>query len=249
MRASQSNCRHGFTLVELSIVLLVIALVAGGILIGRDLVRAAVLHGAVAQSQHLQTAMAVFYARHAGIPGDFTMAADRWPGAVSGNGDGQVDELEANNVWHHLSQDGLIEGVFVPVDTLPPPVDAAGVKGRIDLSYLNVITDAAFAFPTNISLYLTITAIPQPTFTFVYLSTLITNYSTGTPTGILPVDAWHFDTKLDDGLPLTGRILSATPFIAPDDQLACPDKSGANLYNIESIYRTCGLWMRVYAAP
>lgn len=246
--ARPADRRYAFTLVELAIVLTVIALIAGAILAGRELVHAATLRSAAAQCEQLQTAIGTFYGKYQGIPGDFSAATELWPAAINGNGDGLIDDLEANNVWHHMALARLIAGTFLPVDSMPPPADAIGIPGRIELTYLNVLTDSPYPAGMKSS-YMTMTASPQPIPALAYLSLLLTNYFTDKPTGILPADAERLDAKSDDGLPLTGRIMSATLALGADDKLSCPAPSGANAYNLPSVWRTCGLWMRIATVP
>lgn len=248
LSAIPADPRRAFTLVELAIVLAVIALIAGAILAGRELLHAATLRSAATQCEQLQTAMATFYGSFNAIPGDFDRAEDLWPGAVSGNGDGFVDDLEANNVWHHLAQTKMVAGAFVPVYDMPPPAEAAGVPGRIDFTYLNALTDSPYPAARK-SLYMTITTSRVPVPALGYLSLLLTNYFTNSPSGLLPADAERLDYKFDDSLPLTGRVMSAALALGPDDKLSCPTPSGANSYNVQSVWRTCGLWIGVTVAP
>jgi prepilin-type N-terminal cleavage/methylation domain-containing protein len=66
--------RHGFTLIELSIVLVIIGLLAGGILVGRDLIHAAVIHAQVSQIEKYTMAANTFKLKYGGWPGDIREA-------------------------------------------------------------------------------------------------------------------------------------------------------------------------------
>ena len=48
--------KRGFTLIELSIVLVIIGLIVGGILVGQDLINAAAIRAQIAQVEKYQTA-------------------------------------------------------------------------------------------------------------------------------------------------------------------------------------------------
>src|ERR1700691_4838931 len=64
--ASQS----GFTLIELSIVLVIIGLVVGGVLVGQDLIRAAEVRATISQIEKYNTAARTFYGKYGYLPGD-----------------------------------------------------------------------------------------------------------------------------------------------------------------------------------
>lgn len=54
------RCKNGFTLVELSVVLVIISLIVAGILIGRDLIRSAEVRRQVSQLESFETAANAF---------------------------------------------------------------------------------------------------------------------------------------------------------------------------------------------
>jgi prepilin-type N-terminal cleavage/methylation domain-containing protein len=71
--------QRGFTLIEMSIVLVVIGLIVGGVLVGRDLIRAAGVRATVTQIEKYSTAAGMVsdssFAGEIGttnFPGDFT---------------------------------------------------------------------------------------------------------------------------------------------------------------------------------
>ncbi len=59
-----------FTLVELSIVLVIIGLLAGGVLVGGDLIKASEIRAQVSQIERYNTAVKTFKLKYGGIPGD-----------------------------------------------------------------------------------------------------------------------------------------------------------------------------------
>ncbi|MGD0462093.1 MAG: prepilin-type N-terminal cleavage/methylation domain-containing protein [Tepidisphaeraceae bacterium] len=96
----------GFTLIEMSIVLVVIGLIVGGVLVGQDLIRAAYVRATISQVEKFNTAVNTFYGKYQALPGDMNYAtalnygfatidyngsARGGAGAGSGNGDGLID--------------------------------------------------------------------------------------------------------------------------------------------------------------
>lgn len=128
------NARDGFTLIELSIVLVIIGLIAGGILTGQDLIKAASLRAQIAQIEKYNTAVRAFQNKYGGLPGDLalglasnfgfvTSGCNGGAGARDGNGiiEGFAGGYTANNdqflgetglFWEDLSIAGLVDGTF-----------------------------------------------------------------------------------------------------------------------------------------
>ena len=110
------NRYHAFTLVELSIVLVIIGLIIGGVLTGQSLMRAAETRRIIADSQAYISAAQTFKDQYFYWPGDIKNASDFWfdattcpTGSVTAgcNGDGRIEYVagsgsEAKRVWQHM---------------------------------------------------------------------------------------------------------------------------------------------------
>lgn len=99
----------GFSLMEISIVLLVIGIIAGGMLKGKDLIESAQVRAVVNDFQNLQTAFESYINSYGAIPGDDGSVSTRFPGATDGDGDGKVSSDDAKKVFEHLFSAGLID--------------------------------------------------------------------------------------------------------------------------------------------
>ena len=129
----QGQC--GFTLVEISIVLVIIGLLVGGILAGSELIRASEMRSIVSDKERFLVAVHGFQAKYSAILGDFANAQEIWGSAAictssqttiatcNGDGDGSIERgVGSGNVgnelflfWKHLSNDGFIGGNFVGI--------------------------------------------------------------------------------------------------------------------------------------
>lgn len=131
--------QSGFTLVELSVVLVILALLAGGIRGGQSLIRAAQLRNVSVEYAQWKTAIGAFQTRYAALPGDMPNATEYWGRAdngsfsgqcanrvtnqgtgtqtCNGNGDGKVrfDDNEMFRFWQHLANAELIPGNYTGI--------------------------------------------------------------------------------------------------------------------------------------
>lgn len=127
---------RAFSLVELSIVLVILGLLTGGILAGQSLIRAAEIRSVIHDYQRYSTARQAFRDRYMALPGDMKNATRFWGddstacpdntitdgSTCNGNGDGFVDEgnsvgpgnttAEEFQFWKQLALAGLIEGRY-----------------------------------------------------------------------------------------------------------------------------------------
>ncbi len=162
LKPAHSGNGSGFTLIELSIVLVIIGLVIGGILVGQELIYGAQVRRMVSEKEQLTSAVNTFRLKYNALPGDMTDATALWGtnancNAVSttlttttcnGNGDGKVGGLldvvgNTNTIepwlfWQHLSNAQLWSGLYTGARI------SGGLFQRFATIGLNVPASAAY---------------------------------------------------------------------------------------------------------
>ena len=143
--------QSGFTLVEIAIVLVIIGLLVGGVLKGREMITNAKIKRIETDFSGVSAAMFAYQDRYGVLPGDDPAAATRfsgtWRGADNGNGNGNIsggwnstnNGSESRKIWKHLRGAGLIAG---PVDntdaSYQQPSNSFGGLVGIDLNLFNL---------------------------------------------------------------------------------------------------------------
>ncbi len=108
------NARNGFSLVELSIVLVIIAVIVGGITTAQSLIQNYRITAAVSDLKNYKNAYDEFHKRYDAVPGDMNDAVNIWgnPQTVNGNGNSFFStSAEGARAWQHLLLAGFFEGV------------------------------------------------------------------------------------------------------------------------------------------
>jgi prepilin-type N-terminal cleavage/methylation domain-containing protein len=226
------NYRQGFTLIELSIVLVVIGLIAGGIFVGQSLINAAETRATISQIEKYNTAVNTFRGKYGYLPGDMPnpyasqfgfVPRGQTPG--EGDGDGLLEGIYSTTLagWSGIFEPGGETGVFWVDLTTAGLIDGNfhTASETIPLGYLAV---SASTTP-NLDAYFPQAKLGKGNYIYVWSGfgvvgkyTPNLNYyglSAVTSVGAgelisnlsLPVQqAYGIDKKTDDGLPQSGRI-------------------------------------------
>lgn len=256
--------RSGFSLVELSIVLVILGLLTGGILTGQSLIRASELRAVTTEYQRYVAASQTFRDKYFAIPGDFRDATRFWgrmtntadcitnssaavatPGACDGTGNGTVLEgaaasqsSESVQFWRHLALAGLIEGSYTGL------TGSGGADHYVGGTNTprSKLTNAIWATRGNSAYF-----VGDPNaFAGDYGNQLIVGGSSPSSWNYGPVfkpeEAWNIDTKMDDGKPGQGKVygyywnnLCATGAASQTD-------NANGVYNLSSSAGMCALY-------
>lgn len=240
---------RAFSLVELSIVLVILGLLVGGVLSGQSLIRAAELRSVTEDFSKYMAATRTFKDKYFALPGDMTNATSFWgilagtgsdvtcqntlaiaAPTCNGNGDGQiltsvVNLDEASRFWQHLANAGLIEGQFNGVQGAGSVIGANVPASKITsafwyVSYTGVQAGSAVTyFPIDYGNRLSFKS----------------NGSTSTAGSypLKPEEAWNIDTKIDDGKPSTGMVIAEK---GDGTNTFCTSEAGVNPGDSSAIY-------------
>jgi len=151
MQSFNKHRQSGFTLVEIAIVLVIIGLLLGGVLKGREMITNAKIKRIENDFAGVSAAIYAYQDRYGSLPGDDPAASTRfagtWRAADNGNGDGNIaggwnstnNGAESRKVWKHLRGAGLIAG---PVNntnaSYQQPSNSFGGLMGLDLNIYNL---------------------------------------------------------------------------------------------------------------
>lgn len=226
--------QRGFSLVELSIVLVILGLLTGGILAGQSLIRAAEIRTIATGFDKYTAAVNTFRDKYMGIPGDITNAVKFWGaqtgsladgydaacGALdhttpstttatcNGNGDGRVGSGATGSYERFRSPQQLANAGLI--EGSYTGVNGAGGVNQVVPGQNGVagrITNTAYIMVD----YGSWTGNHVNYYNGDYINSMLYGGATaGSPTdpALKPEEAWNLDTKMDDGRPGLGVIRS-----------------------------------------
>ncbi len=203
-----SQEESGFTLIELSIVLAIIAVIAGGVFAGQSLMDAAKIRSVVADVSKYRTAVESFRQQYNAYPGDISNAFSFFgsdcgtdaaaPTGCNGDGDGSIEGLEEGyRAWQHLALAGNIDSSFTGVV-------GSGCAPGINVPSSSLGLSAGFGFEKNTSTqYVT----NRPSFvSLLFVGANASNLCTGA--ALTTNEAYEVDLKIDDGNPTIGEAVA-----------------------------------------
>lgn len=215
----------GFTLVELSIVLVIIGLLIGGILVGQSLIDATRTTSQIKQLQQIDTAFYGFRTKFKQLPGDSNLFD------VPGDNDGIIENdkttntygsmiiaratEERANFWKHLGDSGMLSHTYTNTELASSPyvygrdMDAPKTKGANDgIITLGFITASPMSCQRN---------------KVNRMFWLLRNYNSANGAGTIPVAmAAAIDNKIDDGTVYSCNGLMYAPLISCGNSSVAP---------------------------
>lgn len=245
--------QRGFTLVELSIVLIILALGAAGILAAQSAIEQFKLRAVITEQEEIRSAVNAFEQTYDYYPGDFPEAFSFWGVACAtnatncnGDGDGRVESggnaatSEMYPVWTQLTEAGLYPGKYTGVG-----LGSSDANGDIGVNM------PASQFSSNIGMlliyddgaYIATGYILKANF-IVFAAERTTSPGLPTVPGFTADEASQVDLKIDDGAPLLGDVIGGDPEVA-GEPVATDCDNGSGGYNLTVSGTVCNLSFRL----
>jgi prepilin-type N-terminal cleavage/methylation domain-containing protein len=224
----------GFTLIELSIVLVIIGLIVGGVLVGQDLIRAAAVRAQISQIEKYNAAVNTFRGKYNAVPGDMNAATASafgfgprggLPGQGDGNGVIESDAAlatcgfcenggETGMFWVDLSAAQMIDGSFSTATE--SGVNSTVMTGSgIDLYYPAAkIGGGNYVYVWSGGPQLGWTGSNETNhdgqnyYGLSAITSLPATWQIFSLPGLTVAQAYSMDKKVDDGIPQSGNVIA-----------------------------------------
>jgi prepilin-type N-terminal cleavage/methylation domain-containing protein len=193
--------KKAFSLLELAIVLIILALLIATVSSGTALKRGAAIRTVVKEIEEIKIAFDSFITKFKAVPGDFDNASAYWPTncaslSVSCNGDGDsIIEIYAESflVWYHLEQANYYNGNFTGEGDGDTQTHSASVN----------VPKSSFPKAQYALYHYHLPEFPDK---HIILMGAKTAGDVGKTTVIDANFAFDLDSKIDNGKPSSGRV-------------------------------------------
>ncbi len=253
--------KRGFSLVELSIVIIIIGLLFVGVSAGSSLIQQAKLRTIMNEMKKIETAIKTFVVAYDYLPGDMPNAYNIWgddcgPNSLAGegcngNGNGKIGITAANGAkpsqteryrfWQHMRLAEVIDGSFTGSEsdacfestTIPCHNSNNSFESKFSDDVLFMLFDFSFftSYPDSWS-----------TTNIFVIDRNSASHNLNDSPAFTPKELYDIDQKFDDGLPEKGTIQSGsrqTPSGGFD--MGCKTLDGLS-YILDDSEKQCTLW-------
>jgi prepilin-type N-terminal cleavage/methylation domain-containing protein len=234
MKKTFSSKKSAFSLIELSIVLIIIGLLIAGITGGASLIKSSELRSVMSEARSYAVGVNAFYTQFGALPGDFGTAIVG--SDAVGNGDGRIEHnsgtvAEGSEAWRDLKAIGAID------NTLTYITYSSGVAQMTPGTHLPLskIKSSGWAFDYNTTSSQNVVVLTGTVGAASGTTNTVVNGTEVATGAILPTDALSIDTKIDDGIANTGNVrgVISTCFDTADYEVATQTKVCALSYRVD----------------
>ncbi len=230
MKKNYSSKKSAFSLIELSIVLIIIGLLIAGITGGASLIKSSELRSVIGEARGYAVAVNAFFTQYDALPGDFSTSISS--GDVVGNQNARIEyatNSEGTEAWRDLKTAGAIDSILTIItanQAQSPGVNIPASKTKSN----------GWAFDsdnTSLKNYVVITGAILASADAS--NSLINGGSFKSSGALLPTDALSIDAKTDDGKANTGKVLGvlSSCYSAATYTVATTTKVCALAFNID----------------
>jgi prepilin-type N-terminal cleavage/methylation domain-containing protein len=199
-----------FSLVELSIVIIIIGLLFVGVTGGSKLIKSAKLNKVMRDVSAVDTSFLAFLQAYDGYPGDYNDAQSFWgtSGVVNGDGDGKIEVVasattndEVSSAFSHMAKAELTDGIYDITITNGSYAALSELNSRMVI--VNEVNS------TGASLGGFASSLAAKNMILLGRTTSVARAvgEAGVHSAFIsPRDMFTLDSKFDDGSPISGKI-------------------------------------------
>lgn len=229
---------RAFSLLEISIVLIIIAALVAAVMVGRSMIMTSRLQTVITDVGNLTSAIGNFKQAYQSLPGDFAAATGQWgtdsstcpsgggsTGTCDGNGDGKIGgycssgsysptyAYETFRVWQHLNSSTLYSSSLTGITSASTIYTAVGKNVPQSSIEGGGFTPIWLDDPSLCSNFNGVLTSGGAHGNSLVLSGVISinssaPYAFSVTPVLTPEQAYQIDSKMDDGTPGTGNVRS-----------------------------------------
>lgn len=258
MKKTFSKRKSAFSLIELSIVLIIIGLLIAGVTGGASLIKSSELRSVMGEARGYAVAVNAFYTQYNGLPGDYATPLGAVTGVTTpadslavGDGDNRIEFCttscasnaltstgsEGSIAWQHLRFAGAIDvtPTFTGGGTATQTV---GISGTFHYPG-SKIRGGGWGFDYNTTSLQNVVVLTGSTTTGATVDANSLVNGTVIATGVLTAaDALSIDSKIDDRVANSGKVRGIDGAGAA---AVCLDAVTPANYNVANTNRNCAL--------